>query len=580
MNTEQLGWTLVHFLWQGALIALLYAAVRWLARGMHAEGRYLLACVALAAMMAAPVVTWRVLRPSDGTPAIATDRNARVPRSVPSVAATLPVALQTAVPAAKQSPWLRRAVAIWLAGVSFLSMRLLASWWMAARMRWTLTRPAPSEWRQALARLSARLGVSSAVSLRVSAIVQSPVVIGAWRPLVLVPVGMLTGLPAVQVEALLLHELAHIRRHDYLANLLQSVAEALLFYHPAVWWVSSHIRTERERCCDDAAVALSGDVLEYVNALAELVAIRPAHLAAVGANGGSLAHRIARLLGESRPTRRNGLARGTVLGVVLLAAAAYGVFAQTETRMEFQAASVKLNTANPPHHMVRPLSGGRLMTENAPLQLLIQNAYSVQAYQVVGGPAWIETDGYDIEAKPDGEASTAQMRLMLQSLLADRFKLALHRDTRQLPVYGIAAAKGSFNPPSPKEDCVSAPPGPPQPGTFPCGRVGINGSPSGLEINGHKAPMAEFVRTLAMVMGHPVIDHTGFTGEFDIYLTFTPDESLEGLPPGPPGVSLPNDITKPNIFAALQDQLGLKLTSSKGPVEVLVIDHVERPAAN
>jgi beta-lactamase regulating signal transducer with metallopeptidase domain len=176
------------------------------------------------------------------------------------------------------------------------------------------------------------------VGLRVSAMVQSPVVIGAWRPLVLVPVGMLTGLPAAQVEALLMHELAHIRRHDYLVNLLQSVAEALLFYHPAVWWVSSQIRKERECCCDDAAVAVSGDVMEYVNALAELASSRPMRLAAVAANGGSLADRIARLLGERRPAPGK---RGTVLAVVLLAAATYGVFAQDAPRPSFQVASVK-----------------------------------------------------------------------------------------------------------------------------------------------------------------------------------------------------------------------------------------------
>jgi uncharacterized protein (TIGR03435 family) len=357
------------------------------------------------------------------------------------------------------------------------------------------------------------------------------------------------------------------------------MAEALLFYHPAVWWVSSNIRTERERCCDDAAVAVSGDVLEYVNALTDLMAARPARLATVAANGGSLADRIARLLGVPRSPAQG---RGTMLGVVLLAAAAYGLFAQASPRPEFQAASIKLNTGNPGHQLVRPQPGGRLIAENAPLQLLIENAYSVQAYQVVGGPSWITSDGYDLEAKPDGEVSNAQMRLMLQSLLADRFKLALHRETRERPEYALTAARGAFSPPPPKESCATTPPGTfSPPGTFPCGHVGVGGAPSGLAINGLKAPMAEFVQTLAMLIGHPVIDRTGFTGEFDIHLTFQPDESLEGLPAPPPGAPpMPSDPSKPNIFAALHDQLGLKLTSSKGPVEVLAIDHVERPTAN
>jgi uncharacterized protein (TIGR03435 family) len=574
MNVIRLGWTLVHFLWQGALIAVVYAAARHFVR--RAEGRYLLACAALASMMAAPIVTWCVMGQSDSTSVVAADRTARVPGTIPAVAISLPAT----VPATQNAPWLEWAVGIWLLGASALSVRLMGSWMTAERLRWKLTRPAPLEWRQSIERLRVRLGIARAVSLRVSAMVQSPVVIGAWRPLILVPVGMLTGLPAAQVEALLVHELAHIRRHDYLVNLLQSVAEALLFYHPAVWWVSSHIRTERERCCDDAAVAAGGDVLEYVNALAELAGSRPAHLAVVAANGGSLADRIARLLGESRPPASGK--RGTLVAVLLLAATAYGVYAQDTPRPEFQAASIKLNTAGPQLHLIRPQPGGRLVAENATLQMLIMNAYHVQAYQVVGGPGWIGADGYDVEAKPESETSPGQMWLMVQSLLADRFKLALHRETRQLPVYELVGAKGSFNPPASKDDCATVGRGElPPPGTFPCGSVGINMTPAGLQMSGGKAPMAEFARMLAMLMGRPVIDRTGFKEELDVHLSFTPDESTQGLPGASPGaMSGASDPNKPDIFAALQEQMGLKLTSSKGPVEILVIDHVERPTAN
>ena len=574
---DRLGWTLVHFCWQGVAIAIVYALARNFLAGSSA--RYLLACVALAAMMAAPLATWRVLGSSD-PPMVPADRTARVPGAVPAGITPLPASVQATVPARPESPLLRWAVMTWLLGASGLSVRLLGGWILAARLRWKLARPAPPEWVRSLARLSARIGLPRAVGLQVSAGVESPTVIGALRPLLLVPVGMLTGLPCEQVEALLIHELAHIRRHDYLVNLWQSVVEALLFYHPAVWWISGHIRAEREQCCDDVAVALGGDVLTYVNALAELESARPAHWAAVAANGGQIADRIARLLGE--PRSGAGLARGTVLGAVLLIAVAWGLFAQSEPRPTFQVASVKLNTANPQHKIVRPQSGGRLMAENAPLLMLIQNAYGVQAYQVVGGPGWINTDGYDIEAKPDGETSTAQMWLMLQSLLAERFKLAVHRETREQPVYTVTSAKGRFNPPAPKDDgCVISQPGaPPQPGTFPCGRVGINMAPSGLQMGGRKALMAEVVRTLAMVMGRPVVDQTGFTGEFDLNLSFAPDESTQGLPGAGPGAFPPSDPSKPNIFAALEEQTGLKLTSSKGPVEVLVIDHVERPSAN
>lgn len=580
MNVTRLGWTLVHFLWQGALIAVLYGAVRSLARTARAEGRYLLACAALASMMAAPIITCYAIGPPDAAPAVAADRTARVPGAIAAVPATLPAAVQASVPAAQRAPWLEWAVGIWLIGASALSVRLLGGWLMAARLRWKLTRSAPLEWCQATERLRIRLGIARAVGLRVSAMVQSPVVIGALRPLVLVPVGMLTGLPAAQVEALLAHELAHIRRHDYLVNLLQSLAEAMLFYHPAVWWVSGHIRAEREHCCDDTAVAVSGDVLEYVNALTELAGSRREHLAAVAVNGGSLTGRIARLLGEARPASGNGLARGTALGVVLLAAASYGVFAQDVPRPSFQVASIKPNTTNPPNRMQRPLPGGRWSSRNATLQMMILTAYGIQPYQLIGGPNWMEADGFDIEAKADGEASTSQILLMLQSLLADRFKLAMHRETREQPVYNLTAAKGAFNPPAPKQGGCEPldPTAPPHPGPMPCGmiRTGFSGF-----LDGYNVEISKVVYSLASVMGRPVIDHTGFTGALDLHLKFTPDATTPGLPGGALGVPPADpDPSRPNIFDALQEQLGLKLTSSKGPVEVLIIDHVERPTAN
>jgi hypothetical protein len=150
--------------------------------------------------------------------------------------------------------------------------------------------------------LISRVGVSRPVQLFISSLVEVPTVVGWLKPVILVPVGALAGLPPNHVEALLAHELAHIRRYDYLVNVLQNVAEAVLFYHPAVWWVSSQVRAERELCCDDIAVRASGDVLTYVHALAELESYRPAQSRHVlAANGGSLLNRIRRLVGQTPP---------------------------------------------------------------------------------------------------------------------------------------------------------------------------------------------------------------------------------------------------------------------------------------
>jgi beta-lactamase regulating signal transducer with metallopeptidase domain len=267
---EQLGSTLLHFLWEGLAIAAVYAAGRrWTEQSFGPNARYIVACVALAMMAAAPVVTWIVLSPP-AAKSVAASFAAPLSDSAPSAFRSAPVLLPDGAARGGGAPLLLWVVAIWLAGATAFWIRMLGGWILAERLRSSLVRRASGEWQQALDRLKTRLRVSRPVQLLVSSLVQAPVVVGWLRPAVLVPVGALAGLPADQVEALLLHELAHIRRHDYLVNLLQGVVEAILFYHPAVWWISGHIRVERELCCDDMAVAESGDVLTYARALAGL----------------------------------------------------------------------------------------------------------------------------------------------------------------------------------------------------------------------------------------------------------------------------------------------------------------------
>jgi uncharacterized protein (TIGR03435 family) len=601
---ERLGWTLIHFLWQGLSIAVLYAAARrGVARTSSPNARYVLACAALAAMMAAPLVTWGLMQPPHASPDAAyVIRSAPPAASTDGIATTTtyPTSVRATVSGVQQAQFLLWVVMVWLAGAVVFWVRLAGGWVVAARMRSMLVRRPPPEWQHILQKLGARIGLSRPVRLLVSALVQVPTVVGWLRPVVLVPVGALGGLPAEHLEALLLHELAHIRRRDYLVNLLQSAAEALLFYHPAVWWISGHIRAERELCCDDVAVSVSGDALTYARALAQLESYRPALLsAAVAANSGSLSARIARLLGQSRPAARTGLGPGVLMVAILLAAAAYGLFGQSDAHPEFQMASIQRNTSNWSEPVRHPMGvglrpGGRLTAKNAPLMLLIQRAYGVQAFQVVGGPAWINSPGYDIEAKAQGNTGQKQMWLMLQTLLADRFKLTLHRETRELPVYVLTAVKSGLKLPAPKEaSCVSRapdgslPPPPWGPGKVDCGYIAgpLSGWSTVLRLQGSKVHMADVVRELATVLGRPVLDKTEFTGEFDLNLSFTADDATMGLPgfggPGDPGGRrLPTDPNRPNIFTALEEQLGLKLVPAEGPVEVLVIDHVERPTAN
>src|SRR5579862_4897371 len=235
---QHIGWTLIQFLWQGTLLSILFAIVRaLLSRWMTTHARYILACSTLGVMVVSPVATF-VAKPT--APPVTS-------WPLPSADSWQPIL-----------PWL---VLTWLSGVIVFSVRLIGGWRVTARMRSTGVRPAPAEWQETLEQLIHSIGVSRPVRLLISSMVEVPTVIGWLRPVILVPMGALTGLPAEHIQALLAHELAHIRRVDYLVNILQSIAEAVLFYHPAVWWVSDQIRAERELCCDDLAVAASGDVL-------------------------------------------------------------------------------------------------------------------------------------------------------------------------------------------------------------------------------------------------------------------------------------------------------------------------------
>lgn len=281
-----------------------------------------------------------------------------------------------------------------------------------------------------------------------------------------------------------------------------------------------------------------------------------------------------------------------ITAVGLLAVAACGLLAQAADPPRFAVVSIKRNPSREQLSMsvsmgvgYRP--GGRLVAGNAPLTMLIQRAYSVQGFQVVGGPSWIGTDGYDIEAKPESKTDEKQMWLMLQTLLADRFKLAMHRETRNLSVYDLQAATSGPKLPAPHSgacaDVLTVPPerGQERPAP-PCG-PGLLKSGTGLTMEGISVSMSVFAKMLSTLLGREVIDKTGFTGRFALHLEFAMDDALVGFagPVGPTatGQSADSD-TRPSIRSALPEQLGLRLQASTGPVDVLVIDHVERPTGN
>ena len=224
-------------------------------------------------------------------------------------------------------------VTLWIAGLCFCSIRLLGGLAVVARVKRHHTSPASHEWQQRLAALAHRMRVRGrdAISLRVCANIRTAAVIGWLRPVILVPASALTGLAPHQMEAVLAHELAHIRRHDYLVNLLQSVVETLFFYHPAVWYLSRRVRLEREHCCDDDAVAVVGDPVTYAGALTDLEMLRHgAPALAMAANGGSLLRRVERLLAprsEAAPSWSTATGLLTLAVVFAVLATAHGSIA-------------------------------------------------------------------------------------------------------------------------------------------------------------------------------------------------------------------------------------------------------------
>lgn len=553
--TERLGWTLIHFLWQGTVIAAIYAIARNSMARSSPRARYMLGCIALAAMVAAPLLTLS-LHPSPNLTSIS---HAQTPTDVRTAITTNLANTKEIVATSPSHAYLQWVVIFWLAGATALWLRLIGGWILAGRMRSAQVRPAPPEWQQALDRLRAQIGMSRPVQLLISALVQVPTVIGWLRPVVLVPIGALTGLPPDQIQALLIHELAHIRRNDYLVNILQSVAEAWLFYHPAIWWISSHIRAEREQCCDDIAVAASGDVLAYARALADLESARPAQLTqAIAANGGSLSDRIGRLLGHSQPSPRTGAGAMILAGTIVLIVTATGIFGQS-SNPQFEVASFK---PSPPNSIygIKYSPGGRFDAQGVPLHRLIEEAWTIRVFQIEGGPQWLGSDRYDIAAKAPGNATEPQLRLMLRALLQDRFHLTLHTETREPGVYMLVIGKNGSKLAEAKDDDNAE------------HRVRIGGPG---RLGGFAATTAQLAETLSDVrlngrpmVDRPVLDRTGLTGQYNFLLQWTPDAGGATLPEGP------------SIFTAIEEQLGLQLKSGKGSVEYLIVDHAEKPTAN
>jgi beta-lactamase regulating signal transducer with metallopeptidase domain len=310
-----LACTLLHFLWQGLVLAAVFAAL--MAGLRSAASRYAAAVFVLLLMVAAPFATFFFLRqsPISAAPALTTI----VPTAAHTMAAATPATPADAQSIQGISPdtfdWLVR---VWMIGVIVLSLRTAGGMLIVERLQRRKASPVTARLLETCLALQASIGIARRIRYVQCHGLDVPAVIGWFRPVVLLPMTVLTGLSQAQLEAVLIHELAHIKRCDYFVNLFQIAAETLLFYHPAVWWVSRSIRQERENCCDDAAVALCGNAVEYARALTYMEGGRTAPSLVMAASGSPLKMRVLRLLGRKKSGDRI-LSTGLTIGAVCLA---------------------------------------------------------------------------------------------------------------------------------------------------------------------------------------------------------------------------------------------------------------------
>lgn len=324
---EALGWTLLHAVWQGFALVLPVAVAMHLLRNRSSVLRYQIGTLTLLGQLIISATTFAwYYEPS---------LNAPTPQVNPTTLYALPIRWQAV---AQTLPWhqqvqlflenhLSQFVLIYLIGIVLFGLRLAGGWLYLQQLTRTAMKPATTRWMHLTNQLRSTLAIRGVVQVRESARIAVPMVVGVLKPVLLLPVGLITNLTTREIEAVLAHELAHIKRHDYAVNLLQSVVEVLYFFHPALWWLSARVREEREHCCDDLAVqACGGDGRILAQALARVEELRLTHVQATPAlamafatNRQQLLHRVRRMLGvPTRPFVSNGSLAGLTLATLLL----------------------------------------------------------------------------------------------------------------------------------------------------------------------------------------------------------------------------------------------------------------------
>jgi len=519
---------------------------------------------------------------------------------------------------------------VWVCGCFVVLVRWISAWRRTA----VLAREAEaiSEGREfdALRRAERRTNIGRPIALAFSSREIEPGVFGMIRPVLLWPIGLSNRLDDVQIDAIMVHEVEHVRRRDNLTTAIHAAVEALFWFHPLVRWMTARLNEERERACDESVLERNAKPEVYAESIMKVCAfcLEPPTPCVAGVSGADLKDRILRIM-----TKRSGVALGlgrklalaAAAGLVVLMPVGFGVLhgqeAQSPTATasqpsgsaqglpKYEVATVKPAPENDGRHVMMMTPGGTTL-KGVPLQMVLQQAFGVEEDRILGAPGWVKSNRYDIEAKvapedaPKMEKLKAeQRRQMLLPVLVERFNLKYHVEKRELPIYALVIAKGGpklteskpddsepHEFPDPKAGSAAPghePPanaGPTGPGRDPMGRRGMVSMGPG-RIDAHGGGMEFLTHTLSFSVNRTVLDETGLKGKYDFALHWTPDQgTMPTGGPGGEGGSAHGDVAAdaggPSLFTALEEQLGLKLESQKSKVDVIVIDHINLPSEN
>jgi uncharacterized protein (TIGR03435 family) len=462
-----------------------------------------------------------------------------------------------------QFQWSLLMSAVWAAG----SLFFLARWFR----RWRLMR--------LTIRRSVRMTDRFALPAYSSASAMEPGVFGVFRPALLLPEGINDRLSPEQFEAVLIHELRHVRYRDNLTAALHMCVETLFWFHPLVWWIGARLTDERERDCDEAVLRQGSQPGAYARGIVQVCEsyVGSPLACASGISGSDLRRRIREIMTWRGSLPVTWRAKAMLVVATLTAVAvpfAIGILrAQTlpaPPAYGYDAVSIHKSDPGQTNVRIGPGPQGGLRTVNTTAMQLLTFAYRVESYQIVGAPRWVSADHFDVTFTPDQADTTPvpgaslkdlgafmnRNQQRMQAVLRDRFGLVLRAETHELPIYVLTQAKGGHK----LLPHDSSKPGP---------SIGSNG-------RGQIAAVGVTVELLASQLSsqlqRPVRDESHLDGEYDFTLNWTPD-------PEPATPSANNELG-PSIFSAISDQLGLRLESAKGPVQVYVVEKIDRPSEN